>query len=168
MPMLARAARMRTLALALLPALALAFLAGCTASGASGGNFELAPEKIGWYIGERAHFTLSIEPSLTKQSPDYLLDRHFAIEEIRYEERGAAIGGDYATRNPDDINLVMVQNETEGDEFTLNAIAPAVEIYVDIPAKLRDSEYVLEIELFKAGWVKSEPFRVDERESSDE
>jgi hypothetical protein len=161
----ARQASMRTLALAL--ALALALLAGCTATGASGGNFELTPERIGWYIGERAHFTLTITPSLTKQAPDYILDRHFAIEEIRFEERGAALGGDFVTRNPDDIDLVMVQNETEGTEFTMSAVNAHVELYVDIPAKLRDSEYVLELELFKAGWVKSEPFRVDER-STDE
>jgi hypothetical protein len=144
----------------------LAFMAGCTAAGASGGNFELTPEKIGWYTGERAHFTLTLTPSLTKQSPDYLLDRHFAIEEIRYEEKGVAVGGDYETRDPDDINLLLMQNGTAGEEFTLDVQNSAIDIYVDVPEKLRDSEYTLELKLFKVGWVKSDPFRVDESDAS--
>lgn len=138
-------------------------LAGCTATGASGGNFELKPDRIGWYVGERAHFTLNLTPSMTKQAPDYLLDRDFAIEEIRFEERGAAVGGDFETRDPDLVGLVLSQNGTEGQEFKLDARNPGIDIHIDIPEKLRDSEYVLELQLFKVGWVKSEPFRVDER-----
>lgn len=142
---------------------ALAISAGCTASGASGGNFDLKPERIGWYVGERAHFTLNITPSLTKQAPDYVLDRNFAIEEIRFDERGANIGGDFETRDPNDVNLDIQQNGVSGEEFTLDTQNSGVELYVDIPEKLRDSEYVLELKLFNVGWVKSEPFRVDER-----
>jgi hypothetical protein len=143
--------------------LAVLLFAGCTASGASGGNFELTPDRIGWYVGERAHFTLNLTPSLTKQAPDYLVDRDFAIEEIRFEERGAAVGGDFETRDPDAVGLILSQNGTSGQEFKLDARNPGLDIYIDVPAKLRDSEYVLELRMFKVGWVKSEPFRVDER-----
>lgn len=149
--------------LTLLALLVVALFAGCTAAGASGGNFDLTPERIGWYVGERAHFMLNLTPSLTKQAPDYFLDRYFAIEEMRYEERGAAIGGDYKTRNPDDLHLEMLQGGATGEEFSLNRTSAGVDLYVDVPQKLRDSEYTLELKLFKVGWVKSAPFRVDER-----
>lgn len=143
--------------------LLLAAAAGCTASGASTGNFDLKPDRLGWYVGERAHFTLNLTPSLTKQAPDYVIDRNFALEEIRFDERGATVGGDFETRNPDDLKLTLVQNGTEGQEFTLNHVHPGIDIYLDIPEKLRDSQYVLEVKLFKVGWIKSEPFRVDEK-----
>jgi hypothetical protein len=140
-----------------------ALAAGCTASGASSSNFDLKPSRIGWYTGETATFTLNLTPSLTKQAPDYVIDRHFAIEEIRFDERGANFGGDFETRDPDDVLLVLQQNGTVGEEFRLDTANPSVDIHVRIPEKLRDSEYVLELRLFNAGWVKSEPFRVDER-----
>ena len=143
----------------------LALFAGCTASGASGGNFELVPERIGWYAGERAHFMLNLTPSLTKQAPDYTIDRNFAIEEIRYEERGANMGGDYETRNPDDVDLELRRGDETSEQFALNADAPTLDVYLDVPANLRDSEYVLELKLFKVGWVKSDPFRVDQRQT---
>lgn len=146
--------------------LAAAAIAGCTAEGASTGNFELTPERIGWYTGETARFTLNITPSVTRQAPDYVLDRYFAIEEIRYDERGASFGGDYETRNPDELDLTLIQNGTAGEQFVLNADAPRVDIELDVPQNLRDSEYVLELRLFKVGWVKSEPFRIDERAAS--
>lgn len=140
-----------------------AVAAGCTAAGAGSSNFELTPDRIGWYTGEIAHFTLNLTPSVTKQAPSYVLDRHFAIEEIRLNERGAAFGGDYETRNPDDVKLVLQQNGTNGEEFTLTRDSPGVDIYLRVPEKLRDSEYVLELKLFTAGWVRSDPFRVDEK-----
>lgn len=148
--------------LVLLAALA---LSGCTAEGASSGNFELKPSRIGWYVGETAVFTLNLTPSLARQSPDYTLDRHFAIEEIRYDERGASFGGDYKTRNADDLRLVLRQNGTESDVLTLTPANPTATIEVRVPENLRDSEYVLAIELFEVGWVKSAPFRVDQRAS---
>lgn len=139
-----------------------ALLAGCTAS-ASGGNFDLVPERIGWFAGERAHFMLNISSSLTKQAPEYVVDRNFAIEEIRYEERGANMGGDYETRDPDDLGLELRQDGATGDQFALNAENPSIDLHLDVPTNLRDSEYVLELKLFKVGWVRSEPFRVDQR-----
>lgn len=139
-----------------------ALFAGCTAS-ASGGNFDLVPERIGWYAGERAHFMLNITSSLTKQAPEYTIDRNFAIEEIRYEERGANMGGDYETRNPDDVGLVLRRGEESAEQFPLSPDHPSLDLYLDVPTNLRDSEYVLELKLFKVGWVKSEPFRVDQR-----
>lgn len=154
-----RGMRMRTFAAVAV----LALFAGCTATGATGGNFDLEPERIGWYAGERARFMLNITPSLTKQAPDYTIDRNFAIEEIRYEERGASFGGDYETRNPDDVGLVLRRGAESGEEFILNAETPGLDLYLDVPANLRDSEYVLELKLFEVGWVKSEPFRVDQR-----
>lgn len=143
-----------------------AFAAGCTSASAGTSNFDLKPDRIGWYTGETARFMLNLTPSVTKQAPTYLIDRHFAIEEIRFDERGASFGGDYETRNPDDVHLVLVQNGTGGEEFQLTRDTPGVDIFVRIPEKLRDSEYVLELKLFNAGWVRSEPFRVDERTSS--
>lgn len=154
---------MRHVTLALL---AFALLAGCTASGASSGNFELVPAKVGWYTGDTAQFTLNITPSVTRQAPGYTIDRYFAIEEIRYDERGATLGGDYETRDPDELRLKLVQDGTVGEEFLLDAERPTITILLDVPAKLRDSEYVLELKLFKVGWVKSESFRVDERAST--
>lgn len=139
-----------------------ALFAGCTAS-ASGGNFELVPERIGWYAGDRAHFMLNITSSLTKQAPEYTIDRNFAIEEVRYEERGANMGGDYETRNPDDLGLVMRRGEESADEFRLDPENPSLDLYLDVPENLRDSEYVLEMKLFKVGWVRSDAFRVDHR-----
>lgn len=153
--------RQRTLAFALVFAFALA--CGCTASGASSGNFELVPERVGWYIGETAQFTLNITPSLTRQSPGYTVDRDFAIEEIQYEERGAHLGGDFETRDTDELHLVILQHGAAVDEATLDADHPTLTLQLDVPEKLRDSEYVLAIKLFKVGWVKSDPFRIDER-----
>lgn len=147
-------------------AFAFALLAGCTASGASSGNFELIPERVGWYTGETAQFTLNITPSITRQAPGYTIDRYFAIEEIRYDEKGASFGGDYETRDPDALHLKLIQDGVVGEEFALDSESPTILITLDVPAKLRDSEYVLELKLFKVGWVKSEPFRVDERAST--
>lgn len=147
--------------LSLLAALLAAAFAGCTATGASTSNFELTPDRIGWYAGDVASFTLNITGSLTRQSPDYVIDRHFAIEEIRFDEKGAAVGGDYKTRDPNDVSLRLSQNATSGQEFILNAENPSLTIELVVPEKLRDSEYTLELQLFKVGWVKSDPFRVD-------
>jgi len=138
-------------------------VAGCTASGASSGNFQLTPDRVGWYIGDTAQFTLNITPSITRQAPGYTIDRYFAIEEIRYNEKGASFGGDFETRNPDDVDLKLIQHNVVGEEFVLDVDNPTVTIQLEVPQKLRDSEYVLELKLFKVGWVKSEPFRVDER-----
>jgi len=64
------------------------------------------------------------------------------------------------------VNLILIQNGTAGEEFVLDVQNSGVDVYVDVPEKLRDSEYVLELKLFKVGWVKSDPFRVDERDSN--
>lgn len=146
--------------------LLVALVAGCTAEGAKTGNFELTPDRIGWYTGETASFTLNITSSITRQAPDYRIDRNFAIEEIRYDEKGAALGGDFETRNPDDVRLRLSQNGTVGHEFILDAESPTLTLELDVPEDLRDSEYVLEVKLFQVGWVKSSPFRVDVRSTS--
>lgn len=137
--------------------------AGCTASGASTGNFELTPERIGWYPGDEAVFFLNLTPSLTKASPSFAIDRQFAIEEIRFNERAMSVGGDYKTRNPDDVSLRLVQDNATGESFRLDSAHPTVELHLTLPERLRDSEYVLEVKLFEVGWVKSAPFRIDER-----
>lgn len=141
---------------------ALAF-AGCTASGASTGNFSLEPQRVGWYAGEEAHFVLALSPSLTRSSPQFTIDRHFAIEEIRLVEKGVSFGGDYGTRDPLDVSLRLSRDGVEADEFVLDADRPSVDVHLTLPEKLRDSEYVLELELFKVGRVKSDSFRVDLR-----
>jgi hypothetical protein len=147
----------------LIAVLLVGLFAGCTAEGASSGNFELKPDRIGWYAGERASFTLNITASITRQAPDYLIDRNFAIEEIRYDEKGASLGGDYETRNPDDVSLRLLQDGVAGQEFVLDVERPTLTLELDVPEKLRDSEYVLEVKLFKVGWVKSDSFRIDIR-----
>lgn len=140
-----------------------AVFAGCTSAAAGTSNFALEPTRIGWYAGETGVFHLNLTPSMTKKDPDFLLDRHFAIEELRFNERGANIGGDYETRDMDDVKLVLSQGNVTAEEFRLDSDNPSVTVTLQIPEKLRDSEYVLEMKLFTVGWVKSEPFRVDER-----
>jgi len=147
--------------LLVLVSLAAVVLAGCTASGAMPANFTLEPRAVGWYAGEEAHFVLQIEPSVVQKQPEFVLDRHFAIEEIRFEESGAKLGGDYKTRDPDSVQLRLVQDGVDVDEAVLSADHPRVDLYVTLPTDLRDSAYTLELELFQVGWVKSELFRVD-------
>src|SRR5437870_4908918 len=70
-------------------------LVGCTAQGASTGNFTLTPATIGWYVGDEARFFLNISSSLTHSSPSFTIDRQFAIEEIRFAEKGLSFGHDH-------------------------------------------------------------------------
>lgn len=138
-------------------------LAGCSAEGAGTSNFELKSERVGWYAGEEATFTLTLSPSLLNSEPRFVLDRQFALEEVHFTERGVRFGGDFDTKNPDDLALRLVQNGTESQEVILDPAHPSVELRMTMPSSLRDSEYVLELKLFQVGWVKSEPFRVDVR-----
>lgn len=138
-------------------------LAGCASEGASESNFALSPERIGWYAGEEATFDLVLEPSLTRKAPTFTLDRNFAIEEIRLNDKAFDVGGDYETRNSDDVNLRLMREGEVGDEFVLDVERPEVQILLTLPGDLEDSEYVLELKLFKVGWIKSESFRVDRR-----
>ena len=136
-------------------------LAGCTADGASTSNFELKPTRIGWYTGDEAHFTLNMTKSLTHASPSFTIDRQFALEEIKFNEKGLSFGGNYDTRKPEDLSLRLEQNGTVGEEFRMDADHATVDVYLKIPEGLRNSEYVLEIKLFQVGWIKSDEFRVD-------
>lgn len=145
-------------ALALLLPLA---LAGCTAGGVGTSNFDLLPQKVGWFAGEEAHFVLEISSSLLARDPTFTVDRRFAIEEIRFNEKGVTFGGDYETRDPDAVGLRLARANATVQEHTLTAEAPSLDVFVTIPPELRDSEYVLEIKLFNVGWVESETFRVD-------
>lgn len=152
---------MRAPPVALTLLVALAVLAGCTASGASTSNFELRPDRIGWFTGQEAHFTLNLTKSLTHSAPSFTIDRQFAVEEIKFNEKGLSFGGSFDTKNPGDVSLRLMQNGTAGDQFTMDAQHPSVDVYVKIPDKLRNSEYSLEMKLFQVGWVKSDTFRVD-------
>jgi hypothetical protein len=145
----------------LLALLVVAAFVGCTASGASTSNFDLKPQKIGWFTGETAHFTLNISKSMTHSAPSFTIDRQFAVEEIKFNEKGLNVGGSFDTKNPNDVNLTLMQNGTAGEQFTLNATSPSVDVYVKVPDGLRNSEYTLEIKLFNVGWIKSDTFRVD-------
>lgn len=151
----------RRLALAVL--IAAASLAGCAAEGASTSNFELKPQKVGWYAGEEAHFVLTIGASLLNSAPSFTIDRRFAIEEIELEEQGFTFGGDYSTRNPDDVVLRLERGNATAPEFLLTSDAPSLDVRLVLPAELRDSEYVLQLKLFNVGWVESDVFRVDHR-----
>jgi len=152
---------MRAPPVALALIVALALLAGCTASGASASNFELKPDKIGWFTGEEAHFTLNITKSMTHASPSFTIDRQFAVEEIKFNEKGLTFGGSFDTKSPNDVSLRLTQNGTSADQFQMDAAHPTVDVYVKVPEKLRNSEYTLELKLFQVGWVKSDTFRVD-------
>ncbi|HEX2021837.1 MAG TPA: hypothetical protein VHH36_03940 [Candidatus Thermoplasmatota archaeon] len=150
---------MRAVLTLLVVALA-AGLAGCTA-GAGTSNFELRPERVGWFAGEEARFTLEITPSLLERSPTFTIDRRFAIEEISFEEKGVSFGGDYDTKDPDAVGLRLARGNQTADEFTLTPDEPRIDVYVTLPSDLRDSEYYLELKLFKVGWIESGAFRVD-------
>lgn len=152
----------RRLVLAALLTLA-AGLAGCAAEGASTSNFSLSPQKVGWYAGEEAHFVLTISPSLLNSQPSFTIDRRFAIEEIELEEQGFTFGGDYSTKDPDEIALRLERANATSAEFVLTPDAPSLDVRLNLPADLRDSEYVLQMKLFNVGWVESDVFRVDRR-----
>lgn len=137
-------------------------LAGCM-DGVGKSNFDLEPQSIGWFAGEEAHFTLEMTSTLLRDAPTFTIDRRFAIEEIQLTEKGVTFGGDFETRDPDALDLRLAMGNETGDSFTLDAEHPKLDLYVRLPEDLRDSEYVLEVKLFKVGWVKSDSFRVDVR-----
>lgn len=144
--------------------LALALLvAGCTAEGAGTSNFELTPQKVGWYAGDDATFTLSITSSLLRSEPSFTIDRRFALEEVMLNERGVRFGGDHSTRDPDSVALRLESGGVTAEEWTLDERRPAVNVTLTLPDTLKDSEYALELKVFEVGWVKSAPFRVDRR-----
>ena len=140
-----------------------AALAGCAAEGAGTGNFELKPQKVGWYVGDEARFTLSITSTLLRSSPTFTLDRHFALEEVKFDESGLTFGGDFETRDPDAVTLRLERANSTADEWTLDADHPSVDVVVLLPESLRDSTYTMSVKLFDVGWVESEAFRVDHR-----
>lgn len=145
----------------LAPLLVALALAGCADVGK--GNFDLKPQSIGWFAGDEAHFTLEITSSLLGDVPAFTIDRRFAIEEMQLTEKGMGFGGDFETRDPDALDLRLAMGNETGERFTLDGDHPKLDLYVRLPQDLRDSEYVLEMKLFKVGWVKSESFRVDVR-----
>lgn len=152
---------------ALIVLVIIAALAGCTAQGAGTSNFDLKPDGIGWYAGDEAHFFLNITSSVLHSKPSFTIDRQFAIEEVQFTEKGLKFGGNYDTKDPNDIALRLAQpgadaNSTAGS-FTMDAEHPSLDVIVKLPDKLRDSEYSLELKLFEVGWVKSDAFRVDRR-----
>lgn len=138
-------------------------LAGCSASGATTGNFELTPARVGWYAGDEARFHLNLTPSLMHGKPSFTIDRRFAIEEVNFDERGIRFGGDHATRDPDSIGLKLERDGETRDEWTLDKEHPSVDVVLTLPESLKDSEYALELKVFDVGWVKSDAFRVDHR-----
>lgn len=140
-----------------------ALFAGCTAQGAGTGNFTLTPTQIGWYVGDEARFVLSISSSLLHSSPNFVIDRQFAIEEIQYAEKGFTFGHDFKTQDPNAVGLRLERNGTAAERFALDEAHPTVDLLLKVPADLRDSEYSLEVKLFKVGTVKSDRFRVDVR-----
>lgn len=148
----------------LAPLLVVLAFAGCTAQGAGTSNFELRPDRIGWYAGDEAHFLLNITTSVLHSKPSFTIDRQFAIEEIQLVEKGIKFGGDFSTKDPNAISLRLEQNgNSSAGSFVMDAQHPSLDVYLTLPDKLRDSEYALELKLFDVGWVKSDAFRVDHR-----
>lgn len=137
--------------------------AGCSSADVGKGNFELTPQRIGWYAGDNATFTLELKSSLTRSDPSFTVDRRFAIEEIQLNEKGLKLGGDYETRDPDALGLTLSRDNVTADEWVLDSENRSILVTITLPEDLRDSEYTLEIKLFQVGWIKSEPFRVDKR-----
>ena len=150
---------MKALALLVLAAL----LAGCSAQGAGTSNFDLKPTKVGWFAGDEARFTLNLTPSLLNGKPSFTLDRRFAIEQIKLAEHGINFGGNYETRDPDAVAIRLERAGTANDTWVLDAEHPGLDIILNLPGTLRDSEYSLELKVFQVGWVKSGTFRVDRR-----
>lgn len=151
----------RFLAIAVLIAPA---LAGCFgAEGASTSNFSLAPQRVGWYASEEAHFVLAISSSFFRSDPAFTVDRQFAIEEIRFKEKGLTFGGDFETRNPDDVKLRLSRDNRTADAFEMSLANATLDVHVVISEELRDSSYTLALKLFEVGWVESGTFRVDKR-----
>ena len=151
----------RFLAIVLLAAPA---LAGCFGvEGASTSNFSLTPQRVGWYAGEEAHFVLSISSSFFRSDPAFTVDRQFAIEEIRFKEKGLTFGGDFETRDPDEVKLRLARDNRTGDEFEMSLDNGTLDVHLKIPETLRDSSYTLALKLFEVGWVESGTFRVDKR-----
>lgn len=146
-------------AAALLVAVA-ALLGGCVGSvGAS--NFTITPDRIGWNTGEEASFTLALAPSLTRKSPEYAVDADFAIAEVSLNERGVGFGGDFHTRDATEIGLTLHRNGTVVEEALLAPGNESVTLRFTVPDDLNDGEYGLELKLFRVGWVRSAPFRVN-------
>lgn len=148
--------------LALASLVAAAALAGCaTGAGARVANFALEPDGIGWNVGETARFTLTLQPSVFKKSPEYVIDRDLAIAEVELDRRGVGLGGDYRTRDANAVSLRLLVNGTHVDEARLDASNSTVTVTLKLPDKLDDAEYTLGLHLFRVGWVSSSPFRVN-------
>lgn len=138
-------------------------LAGCTTvrSDAGVSNFDLRPERVGWNVSDEARFTLAIKAGLIGDEPDYEIDRDFAIEEILLHERGFSPNGNFRTKDPGAVELKLWRGGEEVASAILTQEAPSVGLSITLPDSLRDSEYSLELELFKVGRVKSDAFRVN-------
>lgn len=124
-------------------------------------NFELEPERAGWNVGEEATFTLRLTPTFTVREPSYALDPEIAVEEVRLNEKGVGFGGDVSTRTPSDLGFMLLRNGSAVDEHDLTLNTPEVDLRLDLPEDLEDSTYVLEVKLFRVGWVTSDTFRVN-------
>ncbi len=150
-------------ALALAVVILFPALAGCYAARgeASSWNFELAPDRVGWNVGEVARFTLQLKPALLAREPAYTIDRDLAIAEIELDQSGFSFGGDYRTRNAGDVDLRLWSGGGEIQETRLDAANPSVGLSIVLPADLSDAEYALGLKLFKVGWISSGEFRVN-------
>lgn len=155
---------MRTSGRCLLIVAAVLPLAGCfSAQGAGTSNFTLTPQAVGWYAGDEAHFVLMIESSFFHSDPKFDVDRHFALEEFKFEEEGLTFGGDFETRNPDEIGIRIGRGNETGEKFVMDLANPMLDVYVTLPGDLRDSTYTFSVKLFEVGWIDSSVFRVDHR-----
>lgn len=148
--------------LALVAVAAAVALAGCTSSGAvSTRNFALEPQSVGWNVGETAWFTLTLSASTFSKEPAYEIDRDFAIEEIEFDEKGVGFGGDYRTRKSTEVGLHLWRDGHEVTKARLDSTNSTIDLSLVVPESLRDTEYTLDLRLFKVGWVSSEAFRVN-------
>ncbi len=134
-------------------------LAGCTSL--DSGNFTLKATKIGWNIGARANFSLTLEAGRFQEDPVYTIDPLFAIEEVAFERAGANVFGDYSTKTSSDVGLRLLVAGKPVETAELSTGSPTVIIQVTIPDSLEDDTYHFVLKLFEVGTVESNAFRVN-------
>jgi hypothetical protein len=155
---MSRDARMRTV-LAIAGMLLAGVFAGC-ASSLGTSNFTINPTEVGWKTGEEAVFVLHFNPENANPNV-YTVDPVFAISEVKFEQDGIHLWGDYDTkRAQNDLGLAVLSNGSPVQNFTLTSSSPAAELRVQVPTSLGDGQYRLDVDLFQVGWVKSDLFRV--------
>lgn len=132
-------------------------LAGCTGATVEAPEFTLAPDRIGWNVGEVASFTLALANAA--DGATYTIDPVFAVQSLAFDTGG--LGGDLDTGRPEDLYFHLVVENVTVAEQRLDARNASVQLRMTLPDSLKDDAYTLEVVLFQGGTVESAPFRVN-------